>query len=345
MTPCVFFRTQQKPQTTYKRTNVSKKKSKTFLAGANMNALVASLSSDQMQTRVERSFRGVHDSFGAQSQMNGGCGLFTGVSLPLMANITRLINEWSVYAEKLRVLRREGLIRCKDRGFTDSQAKLIAFFFQMRVVFSDPPVDLLYGTETVRGRLPPGSKTLKGLWSVPVEEPENCQKPWPAVCELLSRSVWACDENPCTILATLFERKVQEMHEPALGFASVVLEDIEQVTNGSSGRFLIQLILNTQLYLRAASAFDMEHGAFMPDDLRKEMMDGIELVSIARVGKSNLLYNTAQVPKNLYEHDFGPFAECYVRLADESVCATCLSVGVANYIFPNFKELLQKLQA
>jgi hypothetical protein len=301
------------------------------------------LSSNQMRTHLDKSFITAHGAFEAQSQLNSGCGLSTGVSLPLMANITRLTNEWAVYAEKLRVLAREGVARSKDRGFTDSQAKLIAFFFQLRVVFSDQPTELLYGTD-FRGPKS-GVAKLKGLWAVPVEEPENCQKSWPNVCEQLSSTVWACDENPCTILEPLFEQKVQEMHEPKKSqYASDVLADIEQVRSGDPGRFLMQLILDTQLYLRAASSFNVEHSAFMADDLRKEMMDDIELVSIKSILKYNRLYNIARVPKDLYKNEFGPFVHCQVRLCDDSEHETCLPVGVANYIFPNFRELLQKLK-
>ncbi len=311
----------------------------------NKSEALAYLSSNQMRARLDKSFMTAYDIFDAQSQVNSGIGLFTGLSMPLIPNIARLTNEWAVYAEKLRELAREGVTRSMDRGFTESQAKLIAFFFQLRVVYADQPTVLLYGTECSRGPPPSGVKALKGLWAVPVEEPENCQQSWPTVCEQLTSTVWACDESPCSLLGPLFEQKVQEMHEPKKpGYASTVLADIEQVTSGNPGRFLMQLILNTQLYLRAANAFNMEHSAFMPEDLRKEMMDDIELVKIDNLLRYNPLHNVAQVPKKLYEHEFGPFVQCYVRLSDDSEHATCLPLGVANYIFPNFREMLQKMK-
>jgi len=309
-----------------------------------MNEALAFLESEQTTIRLEKSLTAVHHAFNAQSRVTGGCGLFTGLALPLMANITRLTNEWAIYSEKLRVLWREGLLRSKDRGFTDSQARVIAFFFLTRLVFADMPNELLYGTEAHKGVMPSGSKTLKGLWNVPVDEPDNCQKPWVEVCQMMSASVWACDEMPCMILESLFEQVVQEMYAPEPGFASSVLDDLKTVTSGNPGRYLMQMILDAQLYLRAASAFDMEPGPVLADDLRNELMDGIELVNIVRVRKSNALFNVTQTPKQLYDKDCGPFADCYVRLSDDSVHPTCLPLAVANFIFPNCKDLLTKKQ-
>lgn len=142
------------------------------------------------------------------------------------------------------------------------------------------------------------------------------------------------------------EHVANGMHDPEPGLAASVLEDLQQVTSVDARRFLTQLILDTQLYLRAASAFVHENTTFIQEDVRNETMDGIVLVDITRVSMQNELFNVMRSPKNLYDKEQGPFAECQVRLnSDDIERFTCLPLAIAHYIFgwqDNFGDLLHR---
>lgn len=305
-------------------------------------ALIESMSTSRWASQVGTAFRQLNTAYRAHFNVSEGCGLYTGLNSPLKNNIERFTRSWATYAEKLSVLGREAVERAKAHGFTDTQAAVCAKYFQARVIFAEQPTEVLYGTAAVKSK----TKRLKGLWNVPVQEPANCQMRWPEVCETMSTSIWACDENPFQILESLFEAVVEEMHDPRPGFASAVWADIECVKLGNPGRYLMQMILDAQLHLRAARAFvDETETVFLPDAVRLETMDGVELVDIVRVRKSNALFDVTQTPRKLYDKEFGLFAECRVRLSDQSVHITCLPVGVVHYIFgwrADFNELLSK---
>lgn len=306
------------------------------------DALIASMSTSRWRSQVGAAFRQTHSTYRAQFNVAEGCGLSTGSTLPLGKNIDRLVKEWATHSEKLSVLGHEAVERAKSHGFTDTQASVCAKYFQARVIFDQQPTELLYGTAVVKSK----TKKLKGLWAVPVEEPANAQMRWPDACELMSSSIWACDENPFRILEPLFENVVEEMHHVRPGFASSVWADIESIKPGKPGRYLMQMILDAQLHLRAAKAFvEEEETVFLSDEIRLEIMDGVELVDILRIRKSNALFDVTQTPKKLYDKEFGLFAECRVKLNDRSVHVTCLPVGVLHYIFgwrEDFQELLSK---
>jgi hypothetical protein len=316
--------------------------------------LVAMLTNQASRARTAKSLRDVFTLYGPQFSKTSGCGLYTGISMQLMPNITRLAGEWEVHATSLRTLERECQSKMKLRGLTRSQIKVCAFFFMLRVVFAHPPLELLYGTDCFKANVkavaarPQSAKSIhmRGLWNVRVEEPLKSQKPWSQICESLTSSVWVRDENPFTILERLMEHVANGLHDAEPGLAAAVLEDIQQVTPGDARRFLTQLILDTQLYLRAANAFMDENTTFIPEDVRNETMDGIVLVDITRVSKHNELYSVVCSPKHLYDKEQGPFVECQVRLNSDVIERfTCLPLGVAHYIFgwqANFGDLLSR---
>jgi hypothetical protein len=315
-------------------------------------SLVASLSNPASRARTAKALRDVYAMYSPHFPKNSGPGLYTGVNAQLMPNITRLAGEWSAYTEALRTLERECMQKMKLRGLTRSQIKVCAFFFMLRVVFAQPPLELLYGTDCLKANgVPSHAKHskhmhMRGLWNVRVEEPLKCQKPWPEICEGLTSSVWVRDENPFTILERLMEHVANGMHDPEPGLAASVLEDVQQVTASDPRRFLTQLILDAQLYLRAANAFADENTIFIPEDVRNETMDGVVLVDITRVSKQNELFNVVCSPKHLYDKEQGPFVDCQIRLNSDMIeRCTCLPVGVAHYIFgwqDNFSDLLRR---
>jgi hypothetical protein len=285
--------------------------------------------------------------------MKVGEGLYSGLKLPLSTNIHRLLAIYAEVGAKLRLVAEQCTSRFKPLGFTDSQIKVISMFFKLRVVSAQRPDHILNGA--------------KGLWAVPVHEPDNAQMPWPEVCSKLASSLWVHDVTPFTVLIQLMHNVVKEMHTP--GFASNMLTEAELETPGflatkilselesqhSTHKFLSRMILDAQIPVRMAFANKVERagdeGDFhLPAALREMFLDDAVLLHIVKVSKCNYLFEVANIPKRLYdESQRGIFACCVIQLSSkehsDKYWDTCLDLGIVHFVFgkqPNFNTLLRE---
>jgi len=218
--------------------------------------LCAYLKTPESRARVASTFNYLHATYPPESTMAGGEGLYSGLKLSLDANLNRLIALYAEVGSKLRMVETQSRLRFKPLGFTDSQIKVMAFFYKLRVVFAERPDDILHGKE--------------GLWAVPVDEPDNAQMPWAEVCSKLSSSVWIHDVAPFTVLSHVMHNAVREMHyEPDL--ATKTLQDLE--CKDSTHRLVSRMVLDAQIPIRATFAFKVERVGedgdfFLPAALR-----------------------------------------------------------------------------
>jgi len=298
--------------------------------------LCAYLRSPESRARVASTFNYLHAAYPPESTMAGGEGLYSGLKLPLDANLDRLITLYKEVGTKLRMVETQSRLRFKPLGFTDSQIKVMAFFYKLRVVFAERPDDILHGKE--------------GLWALPVDEPDNAQMPWPEVCSKLSSSAWVHDVAPFTVLSHLMHNVVKEMHY-APGIATRVLQELE--SEDSTHRLLSRMVLDAQIPIRSTFAFKVERVGedgdfFLPATLRDEMLDGAVLLRILTVAKVNHLFEFTCMPKRLYDrHPSDQFACCLIELSNKGQhdqWETCIDLGVAHFVFgkqPNFNDLLR----
>ena len=106
-----------------------------------MNAtrdLCAFLRTPDSRARVASTFNYLHATYPPESTMAGGEGLYSGLKLPLDVNLYRLITLYKEVGTKLRLVETQSRVRFKPLGFSDSQIKVMAFFYKLRVVFAEP---------------------------------------------------------------------------------------------------------------------------------------------------------------------------------------------------------------
>lgn len=301
-----------------------------------MNGLVYSLDTPEARSALAVDFRRLHAAYPRESTTPEGEGIYSGINSDLSSNMRRLARIYKAVGDKLRTVKEQVTLRCRPLGFTESQIKVIVMFFKLRVVFAERPDAILTHPKT-------------GLWAVPVDEPVNCQKPWPKVCEMLGSSAWIHDVMPFTVLSHLMCNAVIEMHRGP-GLATAILDELE--SESSPHRLLYRMVLDAQIPLRAtlARTFDKvgEDGDFtIPAAIREERFDHAVLLRIVKFTDSNGLFAVTCIPKLLFENKSSDlFACCNVQLAsypgDE--WETCLEIKMLRFVFgkqPNFNNLLQ----
>jgi hypothetical protein len=299
--------------------------------------LVQDLDTPEARSILAADFRRLNAAYPRESTTPEGEGLYTGLNTPLKANMSRLTDIYKAVGKKLRVVGEQVALRCPAVGFTQSQVKVIAVFFKLHVVFAERPDAILSHPKT-------------GLWALLVEEPDNCQKPWPKVCEMLATSPWIHDVMPFTVLSHLMSHLVMEMHSgPDL--ATAVLAELE--TEDSSNCLLHRMILDAQIPMRASFARHV-HGVgadgdfTIPASLRDEMFDGAVLLRIVNLTNVNSMFEVARIPKQLYEGNVSDlFANCKIQLASApgQEWETCLEIKMARFVFgkqANFNDLVRE---
>jgi hypothetical protein len=302
-----------------------------------MNGLVYGLDTPEARSALAVDFRRLHAVYPRESTTPEGEGIYSGINSALRFNMERLVGIYTAVGTKLRKVQEEVTARCRTRGFTESQIKVIVMFFKLRVVFAERPDAILTHPQT-------------GLWAVPVDEPINCQKPWPKVCEMLGSSAWIHDVMPFTVLSHLLCNVVIEMHRGP-GLATAVLAELE--SESAPYRLLYRMVLDAQIPLRAtlARTYDKvgEDGDFtIPATVREERFDNAVLLRIVKFTDSNRLFGVTSIPKLLFESkSTGLFACCDIQLASYpgQVWETCLEIKMVRFVFgkqPNFNDLLQE---
>lgn len=300
--------------------------------------LCAYLKTPDSHAQVCSIFNYLHATYPPESTMTAGEGLYSGLKYTLGANIARLNTLYAEVGAKLRMVKTQADVHFEPLGFTDSQIKVLAFYYKLCVVYSERPDDILYGKD--------------GLWALEVDEPEDAKVPWPEVCSRLSSSPWIHDVAPFTVLSHLMCNVVKEMHHGHRGLATNILNELE--SEDSTHKLLTRMVLDAQIPIRVTFAHKIERAGdeadfYLPASLRDELLDGAVLSRIVKLSKFNALFRVACMPKRLYNlHPGDLFAYCIIEPSSkgphDQPWETCIDLGVAHFIFgkqPNFNDLLR----